>query len=248
MYTMLVVDDNRFIVDGLVKLLETARLPELQLCSAYSPEQAMALIRKRTPDIALVDIMMGEIDGFQLTQRIHALNARCKVIFLTAYDRFEYIHRAMRNDSFGYILKTEGEDEILSTIVRAVHALDEERAAKDANHPEQPAPGDLVAHVNQYIESNLSQGVRLAQIARHIGYHPSYLSRLYKQLAGEGVLSYINRLRVERAQQMLVGSRAKIQDIAVQLGFESTSNFIRFFRQNTRMTPVEYRVKNGCRD
>ena len=60
---------------------------------------------------------------------------------------------------------------------------------------------------------------------------------------GISVKSYIDRRRVEEAKRLLTASATKIQDIALQLGFNFAQSFIAFFKANTGQTPGEYRAE-----
>jgi len=56
--------------------------------------------------------------------------AGCKVIFLTGYTDFEYAYQAVRNEAAGYILKTEDDDVIVDTVLKAVRMLEESERAE----------------------------------------------------------------------------------------------------------------------
>lgn len=93
----------------------------------------------------------------------------------------------------------------------------------------------------QYIQSHLSESIRLKEAAEHVGLSPVYLSACFKRETGCNFSDYVNHCRVEKAQDMLEDRSAKIQTIAKELGFCDARYFSRMFKSFTGMTPTEYR-------
>jgi two-component system response regulator YesN len=81
--------------------------------------------------------------------------------------------------------------------------------------------------------------VRLADLAY---FNPSYLSRLFKQVAGLNLSDYIAAARMNKAKSLLENPNVKIQEVAEQVGYGTATNFTRSFRKFTHMTPQEYRA------
>lgn len=100
---------------------------------------------------------------------------------------------------------------------------------------------DLIDRVNSYIHSFLHEDLSLTRLAEIVYLSPPYLSRLYKQVTGIGLLEFINETRIQRAKQLLKTTDKKIHDIAAEVGFESAPYFTRLFRKKMGMTPLDYR-------
>ncbi|MFC4811482.1 response regulator [Paenibacillus sp. GCM10023250] len=130
MYRLLIVDDERFTVDGLYEMIEEIEDLELDLYRAYSPEEALDWLARTKIDIVLSDVRMPGMTGLELQKRIVAQWPRCKVIFLTGIHQLETAQTAMRTGSIDYILKTEGDEAIERSIRQAVAALDAETASE----------------------------------------------------------------------------------------------------------------------
>lgn len=126
MYRLLIIDDEDVIVDGMADLFQEQTDMELEVCRAYNVLEAIEWLEQTKIDIVLSDIQMPGLSGLQLQQRIREYWPRCKVIFLTGYNEFAYIHEAMRNGSFDYVLKTETDEVILESVKKAIAKLDEE--------------------------------------------------------------------------------------------------------------------------
>ncbi|MFS0726448.1 response regulator transcription factor [Paenibacillus sp. 1P07SE] len=99
----------------------------------------------------------------------------------------------------------------------------------------------LVQNIQQYILSHLKEDLSLTRLGERVHLNPTYLSRLYKQITGEGISDYIMEARMERAKALLEHSELKIHEIAEEVGYQSGIAFTRFFKKMIHFTPQEYR-------
>ncbi|WP_181592945.1 helix-turn-helix domain-containing protein [Paenibacillus sp. YN15] len=123
MYRVLVVDDEEIIVDGLFELLSQVDHLELEVHRAYSSREALAKLGRYKMDIVYSDIRMPGLSGLELQRIIGENWPFCKVIFVSGYNDFEYVQTAMRNGSFDYIVKTEGDGPVLAALDKAVESI-----------------------------------------------------------------------------------------------------------------------------
>lgn len=100
---------------------------------------------------------------------------------------------------------------------------------------------ELIRKIQNYITTHMSGDCSLTKIGEVVGHNPSYLSRLYKKLTGQGLSTYINDVRLEKSKSMLEQDHLKVHEIAAELGFLSSQYFHRFFKKATNLTPQEYR-------
>lgn len=100
---------------------------------------------------------------------------------------------------------------------------------------------DILKRVKTYVDAHLGDDLSLLKLSDIMFFNPSYLSRLFKQLSGENLTGYIQAKRIEKAKSMLGRNEHRVNDIAVAVGFGSATNFTRFFKKETGMTPAEYR-------
>lgn len=126
MYRLLIVDDEAIIADGLCEVLGNIREVELDVYKAYSGQEALNLLNRTRIDIVLTDICMPEITGLQLLETIRSKWPECKVIFLTGHSEFEYVYTAIQNDGVSYILKTEGYNKIIETVINTAGKIEED--------------------------------------------------------------------------------------------------------------------------
>ncbi|MEO7720339.1 MAG: response regulator transcription factor [Pseudolysinimonas sp.] len=141
----LVADDHPVVRAGLVALLDASADIEV-VGTAASGEEAIALAAQLAPDVVLMDLRMGGIDGDEATALILAGSATPpRVIILTTYENDDAILRAISAGASGYLLKAAPEEELLAGIrsvaagevalAPSVSRLLVERAAAPARPP-----------------------------------------------------------------------------------------------------------------
>ena len=94
-----------------------------------------------------------------------------------------------------------------------------------------------------YIDTYLHEPITLSDLAKYVGMNESYLSVLFKKETGKAVSSYIRERRIRAAEGMLRYTDYDCSEIASFLAFCSQSHFISVFRQQTGLTPRQYRSR-----
>jgi len=118
--TILLVDDQRLMREGLRTLLELE--DDLTVVGeAGTGEEALARYAELEPDIVLMDVRMPGMDGVEATRRLHSQWPEVKIIILTTFDEDEYIFEGLRAGARGYLLKAVSGDE-LAVAIRKVAA------------------------------------------------------------------------------------------------------------------------------
>ena len=134
MYRMLIVDDEEIIVNSLYEIFNNMKNLDLDVYRAYSGEEAIEWLNRTRIDIVLTDIRMPEIDGLQLLDIIHKSWPQCKVIFLTGYDEFEYVYKAIQHSGVSYILKTEDHEKVISAVQNTIKEIQKSIKIEDLIH------------------------------------------------------------------------------------------------------------------
>lgn len=98
-----------------------------------------------------------------------------------------------------------------------------------------------VDKAREYIAQNLDQDLSLVFLAEKVYLNPSYFSILFKRKVGCNVSDYIKAERLKKARQQLVDTRLKINEIAKNVGYPNAAYFGKFIKQETGLTPLEYR-------
>ncbi len=98
-----------------------------------------------------------------------------------------------------------------------------------------------IAKINEYINNNYMNPIKLCDIAQLVSMSDSALSHFFKKRTNRNIVDYINDIRISNATKMLFETTNSISEIAFLCGFNNISNFNRIFKKNKGKTPSEYR-------
>ncbi len=117
--TVMIIDDHPMVRDGLRSMLIA---PDIHVIGeAASGSEAIQKVAKLSPDITLMDIRMGELDGIATLQAFKAKRSTTRVIMVTTYKNTTYLLQALAAGADGFVLKDISRDDLLAN-VRAVAA------------------------------------------------------------------------------------------------------------------------------
>ena len=114
---IIAVDDDKLVAISLKTILEATGKVEVAALGSNA-EDAVRLYNEHRPDVALLDIRMGEVTGLDAAKEILALDKDARVLFLTTFSDDEYIVESLKIGAKGYILKQDFDD-----IVPALEAV-----------------------------------------------------------------------------------------------------------------------------
>ena len=137
LYKIIIVDDEPEIVKWLSELLKEINEYELEIMKAYSAKEALVWLEKTKIDIILLDIRMPGITGLQLLEKIKASWPYCKVIFLTGYNKFEYVYNAIQTQGVKYLLKIEKDEKIIQAVIDSIIEIEADFLDKDIKNKAQ---------------------------------------------------------------------------------------------------------------
>ena len=80
--------------------------------------------------------------------------------------------------------------------------------------------------------------------SEQVGVSTSYVSKVFKEEYGIGVVEYMNELRIEAAKKLMEKEGITIKEVAEQVGFTSDIHFIRIFKKYENITPGVYKRQN----
>lgn len=102
-----------------------------------------------------------------------------------------------------------------------------------------------VAGIIKYINTYYSNDISLSLLSQHFHLNEQYISRLFKEVTGSNIINYLNAVRVNVSQRLLLESDMKIIDISRNVGYSNNVHFWRVFKQQTGISPSEYRTLNN---
>lgn len=105
MLKILLVDDEKFAIEGLIAMLDWKGFKGELIGTASSGEEAVTLMKTIHPDVIISDIKMGGMNGIELAKIVHEKNEHIQLILLTAHGEFEFARQAIQYGVINYILK-----------------------------------------------------------------------------------------------------------------------------------------------
>ena len=98
-----------------------------------------------------------------------------------------------------------------------------------------------ILDILDFIDCNIEEKLTLEMIADHVCLNKSYLSRYFKSEYGQGLISYINFIKMQKAKELLKVPDSYLMQIALDLGYEDQSYFNRVFKKYVGQNPGEYK-------
>lgn len=96
--------------------------------------------------------------------------------------------------------------------------------------------------VCEYINSHFDEQIRVEALAELCSMSYTHFARRFKELYGRTCKEYIERVRIEKAKELLISTNHDLSFISQELGFSDCSHLIRIFKKNEGITPKQYRV------
>jgi two-component system response regulator YesN len=123
MFELLIVDDEKFVVDNLAATYPWEDLGITAVHTAHSANQALQRIEVNTIHIVITDIRMPGMSGLELVDRIRGMSSKTKCILLTGHSDFSYAQQAVLSRALAYLLKPVKEDELIRTVESAIEQI-----------------------------------------------------------------------------------------------------------------------------
>ncbi len=106
---------------------------------------------------------------------------------------------------------------------------------------ETPKISSSVMKAQQFILRHYQESINVEDVAEHVLLSKSHLNRLFRKEMGCGPHEYLLQTRLNISKELLIDSSLSVEDIAFQTGFQSSTHFIRAFKQAAGMTPSYFR-------
>jgi AraC-like DNA-binding protein len=100
---------------------------------------------------------------------------------------------------------------------------------------------DKINHIVNRLTDDIAQPVSMADVAEELGMSESRFSRFFRRATGNNFTDFVNRVRINRACQLLMETDRYVTHICYEVGFNNVANFNRRFLEIKGMTPSEFR-------
>jgi len=120
---MIIVDDEAHWVDNLSTTKPWHTLGIEAVHKAYSAQEALGILDAYPIDIVISDVLMPEMTGIELIEKIRERDKKIKCIILSGYSDYEYTKEALRNQAVDYLLKPPTDNELFGAVRSAIDQL-----------------------------------------------------------------------------------------------------------------------------
>lgn len=259
MYRLMIVEDEMIERIVLRKMLQKKFGEFCVIYEAQNGKEAVEIFRREDIQIVILDIGMPGMNGIEAAQVMRKENNGCCLIFLTAYDRFDYARKAVSIRAMEYLLKPYSQKEIINVVEEAIRIVQEKNgmevtSAKSGLSEREDSlvveDADfnssrltvMTAMVEEYIKTHFMEDISMGEAARAIGYSEPYFCKMFKQQHGQNFTSYLTDYRINEAKKLLEKPNVIVKEVGARVGYGDSNYFTKVFKRLEGMNPSEYRM------
>lgn len=251
--TILVVDDNKEIVWLISQILSTDYI----IKEANDAHEALKMVENLTPSLIILDIMMPEIDGLELTRslRSNKFTKHIPILIVSAKVTEREQAEAYDAGANGYLTKPFSSELLRAVVHRMLTSKGELKEYYDS--PESAyeySEGKLLHqedknfmdHIISIIDENIeSETLRPELIAGKLGISSRSLYRRVKKITLMPPSDFIKDYKLIYAAKLLINTNLTVKEIIYKVGISNKSHFYREFLKKYEMTPNDYRKQKS---
>ena len=251
MYRVLLVDDEQIERMALAKKIDRYYGDKVNIYHAVNGREAVDMCSDHKNDITIMDISMPEMNGVMAAKYIRQIDDKCSIIFLTAYDDFEYARNAIKIRALDYLLKPCDINDLLAVMDMAIQKLDREcdfKGNTKENKPERKRENvknfdeqTTIKYLRENVENNYTFDISMQEVAEDMGYSDAYFSKLFKQYFNQNFTAYLTEYRIKKAKELLTDTNNSIKDISRMVGYEDSNYFAKIFKRIVGEIPSKFR-------
>ena len=242
---VMIVEDNT----ELLRLMKRLLQPRYHVITANDGREALQLIQTNKVDIVVSDVMMPEMDGYELTNHIkhNEIYSHLPVILLTAKTTEGDQQKALLTGADGYITKPFKIRDLqlrIDNLIANRQRIHTETPTQveepaDAMNPEDR---EFLDRATQCVHRNISDSdYDREAFAADMGTSVSTLYNRLRDLTGKSMANFIRDIRIQEACKIAKNERnTRVSDIAYRVGFRDAKYFATAFKRITGKQPKEY--------
>lgn len=248
---LLLVEDNPDIRFYLKDNLKSA----YHIAEADNGWKAWNSILENMPDLVVSDIMMPEMDGIELCQKIKSdkRTSHIPVILLTARTTDQQKLEGLQNGADDYITKPFNFEMLELRIQKLIEQRQKLRNLYSKNFEIKPSEISVTSldekflqKVKDLTEKNMQEpDFSVEKLSLEIGISRAHLYNKLLALTGKTPIEYIRIMRIRRAAQLLEKSQLTVMEVAYKVGFNDPRYFTKHFKSEYNMTPSQYIKQHG---
>lgn len=235
MKTLIVVEDEFFIREGLYKLINRLDMGVKVVGEAENGYEGLKLIQDILPDIVITDIRMPKIDGLEMIHKVKQMRINCQFVILSGYAEFNYAQKAIKYGVTDYLLKPV----TISDIRKLLEKIDS-NTGKESVPETKAGYSDLVNAIMNAVNRDYATHVSLTTYAEEYKVTPQYISTVFAKESGMTFSAYLRQVRMEKAKKLLLTTDMKIYEVAIAVGYPEQKYFSKVFKEYTGVSAKQF--------
>ena len=242
-----IIEDNVDVCSYLAHILKQ----DYELLFDYNGIDGLNNVITVVPDILITDLMMPGKDGFEVCDEIKSnpITNHIPIIMLTAKADTESKLKGLKIGADVYLEKPFDEKELIIRIAKLLEQRESLRQKyrnpdfwEDSNSKNTNDQDEFVLKVRNIIEKNIDDSsFGILELCRALGVSRSNLHRKLKALTDLSTSAFIQKVRLQKAHQLLKNSEKNVSEIAYEVGFEDPAYFSRLYSKAFGHPPSETR-------
>lgn len=243
---MLIIEDNA----DMRLFIKNEFLDHYSFSEAKNGMEGVDKAVKEIPDVIICDIMMPEIDGYEVcrTLKQDERTSHIPIIMLTAKSSEQHTIDGLESGADDYIAKPFSSAILRARIKNLINSRNvlRKKFIKEPFAPIQelsPSKVDerLFKKAYEIVEKNLNNpDFEVLDFARELGMSRTQLYRKINAISGQSVKEFIRIIRLKKAAELLLKREKNISEVAFTVGFNSLSYFTTSFTEYFGMNPTKY--------
>lgn len=245
--TILVIEDNEEVLSFVYDILYS----DYKVLKFTDGIKALEYMEKEIPDLIVSDVMMPEMDGFELCKILKTnLNTNhIPVILLTAKSSTLNRIEGLSTGADAYISKPFSIEELKLTIANLLSAKEimrqkyREGFSTDAEEENANTPeGLFVKKLTLIIEANIDNtDFDVNDLVREIGMSRTVLYKKVQTLTNQSVAGFIKNMRLKKSASLLMNTSYSVSEVTNMVGFNDRKHFSKEFKRFYNLSPTEYK-------
>ena len=252
MYTLLIVDDEPNILEGVRYMVDWKHYGVTRIETATTCPDALARAVDCKPDIALVDVRIGNDYGYDLINRLNDIGLKINYIMMSGYGNFRFACEALRCGALDYLLKPIRTDKLEECLKRIIVENLHGTLPETENNEEDIDPvlgvhyntlPSLICKILLMVKAEYNENITLKSIADRFRMNPTYLGQLFIKEMRLKFSEYLMIYRLTAASKRILNTNDTIASIASDVGYSNLNYFYQHFHSYYNITPSEMRAQ-----
>lgn len=189
MLRVVVVEDEFYVRKGIIQTFDWKSLDCGIVGEAANGRDGIGVIEETKPDVVIADIEMPVVDGIEMVRILKSKQCRAQFIFLTAHQKFTYVHSALKLEAVDYLLKPFHYDDLKECIrkvrLKLNRPLQEEQERVLLTEQEVQAENEYIKKAVTYVRDHYQGELKVTDVAEYLGFSDSnYFSMTFKKIMG----------------------------------------------------------------